>query len=528
VTTLLERPVGVGASAPTPTGTSPLGLTLAAKYLRISDDDEGRELGVTRQNEDLDAFAAKENLFFVDTYRDNDIGASTRTRTSKIRKDYLRMLTDARNGRFQVIAAYTSGRITRRPREREDLIDLAEEYGIRYRYIRSPEHDLNTADGRMMCRWLAAADTGESERIAERVSRAALQRAQRGGFSGGFRPFGFGVQKLVNGLPLFDDDGKPVLDYSVIREDEAKELARAADAVLAGAYTNAVARDWNARGITTTRGNQWTGKQVVATLLNPRNAGLMVYRGKVLDGVKAPWDPIIGRETWEALRLKLKDSNRRKTTGNTPIYLLTVANCGHVECTGKGHKMRAAYKTDPRRPSKTDPDKRSRVRSYRCQARGHNWINAEAFEHLIEDEIVIPWLEKPEHASLLTADDTSGRAKELAARAAERRETLASVKRAFVKGLLSEADFEAAVPEIEHELVQIEAAQAEMAGLAPLKGIIGRSDARELWEKMDLGRQKAILNTLMTITVTTSRQAGGKLKGGKMIDESRVHVEWRV
>ena len=76
-------------------------------------------------------------------YTDNDIGASTRSR--KPRPDYQRMLADARAGRFEVILAYASSRLTRRPREHEDLIELAERHGVAYRYVRSPSVDLNTA-----------------------------------------------------------------------------------------------------------------------------------------------------------------------------------------------------------------------------------------------------------------------------------------------------------------------------------------------------------------------------------------------
>jgi site-specific DNA recombinase len=524
MTAVLERPADVGVSAPASAG-SALGLTLAAKYLRISDDDEGRELGVTRQSDDLDTFGAQNNLFYVETYSDNDIGASTRTRKSKIRKAYLRMLDDAKAGRFQVITAYTSNRLTRRMRENEDLIELAEMYGIRYRYIRSPEHDLNTADGRMMCRWLAAADTGEAERIAERVARAARQRAEKGEFSGGFRPFGFGVQKTVNGLPLVDEDGNPVLDYSKVREDEAALIRDAADVLLAGGYIRAIIRDWNRRGVMTTRGNEWTSRVLVNMLLNPRNAGLSVYGGEILEGVEVPWDPIIDRETWEALRLKLKDPNRRKSPGNKPVHLLTVANCGHVECVGKGHKMRHSMKFDSRK--RKDGHKNPPVPMYRCQSRGHNWVNAEALEHLVEGQ-VIAWLEDPAHAEILVATDTTSKAKELAARSAQLRETLAATKRAFFKGLVTEQDLESAVPEIEQELLTIEAAQADLSGMTPLKGLVGQPDARQRWAALDLGRKKAVINLLMTITITSSPQAGGKLKGGKILDESRVHIEWKV
>ncbi|MGC4856245.1 hypothetical protein ACLQ24_23400 [Micromonospora sp. DT4] len=64
----------------------------AAKYRRISDDREGCELGIARQDEDLDALDERLNLVYVASCFDNDISASSRW--NKRRPDYERMLAD--------------------------------------------------------------------------------------------------------------------------------------------------------------------------------------------------------------------------------------------------------------------------------------------------------------------------------------------------------------------------------------------------------------------------------------------------
>src|SRR5579859_5770999 len=115
-------------------------------YLRISDDREGRELGVGRQQEDCLSLSEHLHCVVYDFYKDNDISASPRSR--KVRPDYQRLLADARAGAIDTIIAYTSSRLTRRPREHEDLIELAEQYGIQFHYVASPSFDLNTAAGR--------------------------------------------------------------------------------------------------------------------------------------------------------------------------------------------------------------------------------------------------------------------------------------------------------------------------------------------------------------------------------------------
>src|SRR6476469_4142823 len=100
----------------------------AAVYVRISDDVEGRALGVARQTDDGSALAASLGCSVVKVYSDNDISASTLSK--KTRPEYEALLTDVRAGRVRVVIAYSNSRLTRRPRELEDLIDLHRETGV--------------------------------------------------------------------------------------------------------------------------------------------------------------------------------------------------------------------------------------------------------------------------------------------------------------------------------------------------------------------------------------------------------------
>src|SRR3954451_11296524 len=98
-----------------------------------------------------------------------------------------------RAGEVDGIVYYSTSRLTRRPREFEDIIQLVEDTGVRLASCTSGQVDLTTADGRMIARFLAAQDAAESERIGERVSRQQQQRRETQGLphSTGLRPFGF-------------------------------------------------------------------------------------------------------------------------------------------------------------------------------------------------------------------------------------------------------------------------------------------------------------------------------------------------
>ena len=170
-------------------------------YARISRDAEGARLGVERQLEDCQAAAQRLGYEVVRVNTDNDIGASTRSR-AKARPEREAMPAAGLAGEYDVIIAYTASPLTRRPLETEGLITLAENSGVRIHYLSSPGPDLNTADGRMVARWLGSADAAESERISERVSRKSLERAQAGKFHGNVGPFGFEKVTTPDGTVL--------------------------------------------------------------------------------------------------------------------------------------------------------------------------------------------------------------------------------------------------------------------------------------------------------------------------------------
>ena len=104
----------------------------AAVYVRISDDPEGTERGVDRQEADCRAYAAAHGWEVVAVFRENDTSAfKQRTITLPsgervrrvIRPEFRTMLRHLADGQAQVMVAYDLDRAVRDPRDLEDLID---------------------------------------------------------------------------------------------------------------------------------------------------------------------------------------------------------------------------------------------------------------------------------------------------------------------------------------------------------------------------------------------------------------------
>jgi DNA invertase Pin-like site-specific DNA recombinase len=428
-----------------------------AVYLRISSDREGEEHGVTRQREDCEARAALEGWTIVAEYCDNDRGASDRSRKPRAR--YAAMVEAAGRGEFDVILSYSNSRLTRRPLELEGLLRLHARTGVTLATIVSGEDDLSTADGRMVARIKASVDAAEAERIAERVSRAARQRAEQGRPNGGRRPFGFHRDAVSH------------------RAAEAEALRDATQRIINGDSLRSVATAWNARGLTTATGAKWVVSNLRQVLLRARNAGLME------DGRPAIWEPIITGEERDALVTILTDPARlthggvsRKLVGSG-IYI-----CGKCR-----RKMRSGGNGAAGQPryACSGPDQ--------CIRR-----NADPIDDLVR-RVIVTVLRRDGVALLRGKDqpDVSAERARLSALRATARELPGLVG----AGIMTGAEFKAAKLRNEEEIAALAAVVERVSGPTPLAGIADADDAGAAFLAADPDRQRAVIAELATVTV---------------------------
>ena len=338
-----------------------------AIYTRISDDREGEAKGVQRQEDDCRKLAERHGLEVYALYSDNDIGASGKTDKRKKRVDYPRLIADAKAGKFEYIIAYSFSRLTRRPREFEDLVDLSEQHNIKFKTCVSGEPDLSTADGRMTARLVANIDAAEADRISERVRRKKLENARKGEVAKQWkRPFGFQEDAVTH------------------HPEEAQLIREAVDDIIGGASLTSIRRKWEREGVkTSTGGEVWKWAPTWRVLFGWRTVGIREYpqqvkgsktrkRAPLLDEngemIKAEWEPIITLEQrTKALEMLEQRTRRGERQGK---WLLQ----GLLRCGLCGRKMYGARMKAPR------------TSSYTCTGSGttHMSISAELVETYIE------------------------------------------------------------------------------------------------------------------------------------------------
>jgi site-specific DNA recombinase len=452
----------------------------AGLYLRISLDRTGERLGVDRQRKDCQRKAEQRGWRVVDVYEDNDVSAST----GKKRPAYERMLEDIENGVINAVVVWDLDRLTRRPIEVEQFIELADRRGVALASV-GGDVDLATDNGRLFARIKGAVARAEVERKSARQRAAHAQRAERGlPWTGGRRAFGY----TASGVE--------------IDEVEAGEIQRAAATLLAGGALHAIARDWRDRGVLTTVGGQWRNTEVRRMLANPRYAGLRVYRGEVVG--RGSWPAILDEDTHLAIRAVLADPSRQKA-GPPRRYLLSgLATCS--VCSGPLYGA----------------TERGKGPLYRCLSRAHVSRQAEPVDAYVQAALLARLRRRDARGLTRRAAGDGGGAglADLGRRESEVRARLDGAAEAYAAGEIDRLQLQAATRRLRAQLEEVAAARTAALQSPAVRQLAGAGDVQEVWDGLDLERQRQALAALLTVRVHPPG------RGARTFNPATIELAW--
>ena len=459
-----------------PMGTS----TRAAIYCRISQDREGAGLGVARQEADCRALCERKGWDVVAVYPDNDVSAYS----GAPRPQWDLLLEAARGGAVDAVVCWHVDRLTRSPRELEDVIDLADRHGLELATV-TGEIDLATPTGRMIARMLGAAARHEAEHKAERQKRQRRQAAEAGKVSGGgTRPTGY------------ESDGK------TIRASEGEHIREAARRALALALESlsSICRDFHERGILNSAGKPYKPDSLRKVLISARISGRREHRprsarettrallGEIV--ADAVWPGIISAEDSDKLRTLLTDparGERFRARGEHAYFLSGIFHC----CKPKTEDAACGWSMCGR--------PRSGVPRYVCppqpgtEACGGVAVNAERAEAHVRDMVLAALASEAFMARLSRQDDDPGA--ELLEEIRLDEEDLEELAADLGNRRISRKEWVAARAPIEARLERNRTRLSKVSHTSVLRGFVGTyEDMQERWKALNGSQRRAIVS----------------------------------
>ena len=335
----------------------------------------------------------------------------------------------------------------------------------------------------------------EQERKAERQKLANEQAAVNGRrFTGCPRPFGYRE------------------DHVTAHPAEGPAVAGACAAMLGGGTVSGVMREWTKLELTppqrdrrgTTR---WNRASIRSILLNPRIAGLSVYHGEIVG--QGQWEPLVSEETWRAVRGILENPSRKPPRGvRTLLGGLALCPCGNVVAGGPSHTGHRVYRCSMPTRDRSWPGE-------------HVARQAEPVETFIE-KLVIERLSRPDAADLVAVPENGPDVVALREEAAAIRRNLEEMAADRALGLITRPQMLAATGRASLRLDEIGAELEHAARENVLAPLVAAQNAAAVWADLDLSRQRAVIKTLMSVTLHSPGRGARR-----PFDPATVKVAWK-
>ena len=344
-----------------------------------------------------------------------------------------------------------------------------------------------------------------SRDTARRVAAARERQARTGKFGGGVRRFGFcaGPPAVPDGVRTADvvcpwHGGRDCKGGITTIPDETRVIADCSERLLQGVSLRALAAELRERDAPTVTGTAWTAETLRDMLLRPRNAGLTVYRGEIMEGVAAPWEPIVGREVFAAVVALLTDPGRRTSPGAAPRWVGTgVYRCG--KCTPVGAVTE--------RPVTVQVTLGGRAPRYRCKDHNHLTRNVTHVDNAVFAHVLYA-LTHPRAYELLAPAAPDVDAPALRAERTAIRKRLATMAEDEVLGLKTRAQVIAATRRGNARIAEIDEVLNANVTADPLAAVVNAADPVKAWTGMETADQRVIVDRLCTVTILPSGRTG--------------------
>lgn len=468
-----------------------------------SDDKDGRSASVRTQLRKCHEHAEAHGWPVVAEYEDNGISAVP---GAKRRDDFERLLADAAAGKFDTVVIYKTDRLERDPAANERIIDVFRQSRVRVYALDSGWADPSRSGDRTNMRFRSVIGVTEVENLSDRLKVRAEQRATvEWRLVAGVRPFGWRWRKPCGPGP--DCYHRTKCTEPGKRPQQGTRAGLELDPVEAPALAQAYADV--AEGLTLYAAHKRlaervdVGKMTASTLgtilRNPRNAGLVTYKGEIV-GEAADGQQIVDRALFDKVAGILGKEDRRTSPGRPANTWL---GGGVLVCGKCGGPMSASN-----RHSGHGDGKKAKV--YICSRNRHLTRRRATVDDMVLPVIADVLEELAQRGKLTQTPAEDAHATELQQQIDTLTQRLDEMAGLAASGVMTPVDFANAATIVRGDVANLKRELAARSNRPALTALSDETDVRAVWDGLladgDTQRVRSILYDLAeNVTANTDR-----------------------
>ena len=265
-------------------------------YVRVSQERNLRNFGMDAQLAEIQRYATFRRWEVGKVYRENGVSGYKRKRPALDR-----LLADARAGKLDVVVFPSIDRAARSVSDMIDIDTALREENVTVVFVREGV-DTSTPMGQFFRNICASVAQFEGKLMYERVSKGKRRKAEKGGYTGGWLPYGYRSRRR----------------QAVVIEEEARVVRLIFRMRVKGKSYYEIADELRRREAKTLRGGQWRYGTVGGIIRNPFCAGWVV-RADIF--TRGDHEAIISVETFNKAQGVFHDEAERRRNEHLRIRL---------------------------------------------------------------------------------------------------------------------------------------------------------------------------------------------------------------
>lgn len=275
-------------------------------YLRYSSDKQN-EQSIEGQKRICSEYCARNNMNIIEYYIDRALSASKNTDK---RESFQRMIRDSEKHTFEAVIVYKLDRFARNRYDSATYKNKLKKNGVRV--ISATENISDNPEGIILEAVLEGMAEFYSRELSQKVTRGMHETAMKCNSCGGSIPIGY---KIINKKFVIDEETAPIVKEAFERYANGETIVE-------------IYKDFNQRGLRTSRGTLFNKNSFRSIFQNERYIGIYKYKDiRIENGIPAIIDKELFEKVQKKIELNIEAPARSKAKQN---YLLSQKLfCGH-------------------------------------------------------------------------------------------------------------------------------------------------------------------------------------------------------